>query len=148
MLTLLLELAVYGLLAYGVVHYFGLEVDWEQHVVHSRTSEYQLGAQRVEALASPLTPASSCSVHLPPALPVAEDGDPPHHVAGRGLSGLGTADRPLEVCGARGWVEPCGAGLTGFCSPPPGGCRCEGRCGSSMLPCSCPSLALPRWLCS
>ncbi|XP_044796623.1 lipase maturation factor 2 isoform X3 [Bubalus bubalis] len=38
MLTLLLELAVYGLLAYGVVHYFGLEVDWEQHVVHSRTT--------------------------------------------------------------------------------------------------------------
>ncbi|XP_055252012.1 lipase maturation factor 2 [Moschus berezovskii] len=38
MLTLLLELAVYGLLAYGVVHYFGLEVDWEQHVVRSRTT--------------------------------------------------------------------------------------------------------------
>lgn len=37
MLTLLLELAVYGLLACGVVHYFGLEVDWEQHVVRSRT---------------------------------------------------------------------------------------------------------------
>nr|XP_014336167.1 PREDICTED: lipase maturation factor 2 isoform X1 [Bos mutus] len=38
MLTLLLELAVYGLLACGVVHYFGLEVDWEQHVVRSRTT--------------------------------------------------------------------------------------------------------------
>ncbi|DAA28967.1 TPA: lipase maturation factor 2 [Bos taurus] len=37
MLTLLLELAVYGLLACGMVHYFGLEVDWEQHVVRSRT---------------------------------------------------------------------------------------------------------------
>uniref|UniRef100_A0A452F463 Lipase maturation factor n=1 Tax=Capra hircus TaxID=9925 RepID=A0A452F463_CAPHI len=36
-LALLLELAVYGLLAYGVVHCFGLEVDWEQHVVRSRT---------------------------------------------------------------------------------------------------------------
>ncbi|XP_068826543.1 lipase maturation factor 2 isoform X3 [Capricornis sumatraensis] len=38
MLALLLELAVYGLLAYGVVHCFGLEVDWEQHVVRSRTT--------------------------------------------------------------------------------------------------------------
>ncbi|KAF4023088.1 hypothetical protein G4228_014841 [Cervus hanglu yarkandensis] len=37
-LTLLLELAVYGLLTYGVVHCFGLEVDWEQHVVRSRTN--------------------------------------------------------------------------------------------------------------
>lgn len=37
-LALLLELAVYGLLAYGVVHCFGLEVDWEQHVVRSRTT--------------------------------------------------------------------------------------------------------------
>ncbi|XP_059257652.1 lipase maturation factor 2 isoform X2 [Mustela nigripes] len=36
-LSLLLELTVYGLLAYGTVHYFGLEVDWEQHVVRSRT---------------------------------------------------------------------------------------------------------------
>ncbi|XP_040089488.1 lipase maturation factor 2 [Oryx dammah] len=38
MLALLLELAVYGLLAYGVVHCFGLEVDWEHHVVRSRTT--------------------------------------------------------------------------------------------------------------
>ncbi|XP_064347390.1 lipase maturation factor 2 isoform X2 [Camelus dromedarius] len=38
MLSLLLELAVYGLLAYGMVHYFGLEVDWEQHTVHSKTT--------------------------------------------------------------------------------------------------------------
>ncbi|KAM5250586.1 lipase maturation factor 2 isoform 2-T2 [Hipposideros larvatus] len=38
LLTLLLELAVGGLLAYGTVHYFGLEVDWEQHTVHSRTT--------------------------------------------------------------------------------------------------------------
>lgn len=112
MLALLLELAVYGLLAYGVVHCFGLEVDWEQHVIRSRTSEYRLGAQRLEAAASLLTPASFCSLHLPPVLPVAEDGDPPHHVAGRGLSGLGAADRPLEVCGAGGWVQPCRAGLT------------------------------------
>ncbi|KAI4586012.1 hypothetical protein R6Z07F_005558 [Ovis aries] len=37
-LALLLELAVYGLLAYGVVHCFGLEVDWEQHVIRSRTT--------------------------------------------------------------------------------------------------------------
>ncbi|CAN0262150.1 unnamed protein product [Rangifer tarandus platyrhynchus] len=37
-LTLLLELAVYGLLTYGVVHCFSLEVDWEQHIVHSRTN--------------------------------------------------------------------------------------------------------------
>lgn len=38
LLTLLLELAVGGLLAYGTVHYFGLDVDWEQHAVHSRTT--------------------------------------------------------------------------------------------------------------
>lgn len=43
--ALLLELAVYGLLAYGTVHYFGLEVDWEQRTIHSRTSECQLGAR-------------------------------------------------------------------------------------------------------
>ncbi|CAK6444057.1 unnamed protein product [Pipistrellus nathusii] len=36
--ALLLELAVYGLLAYGTVHYFGLEVDWEQRTLHSRTT--------------------------------------------------------------------------------------------------------------
>ncbi|KAF5928242.1 hypothetical protein HPG69_014847 [Diceros bicornis minor] len=38
MLSLLLELTIYGLLAYGTVHYFGLEVDWEQHTVRSRTT--------------------------------------------------------------------------------------------------------------
>ncbi|XP_023077389.2 lipase maturation factor 2 [Piliocolobus tephrosceles] len=37
-LSLLLELAVYGLLAYGTVHYFGLEVDWQQCTIHSRTT--------------------------------------------------------------------------------------------------------------
>ncbi|KAL0625587.1 Lipase maturation factor 2 [Plecturocebus cupreus] len=36
--SLLLELAVYGFLAYGTVHYFGLEVDWQQRTVHSRTT--------------------------------------------------------------------------------------------------------------
>ncbi|KAF6268833.1 lipase maturation factor 2 [Rhinolophus ferrumequinum] len=38
LLSLLLELTVGGLLAYGTVHYFGLEVDWEQYTVHSRTT--------------------------------------------------------------------------------------------------------------
>uniref|UniRef100_G3STW3 Lipase maturation factor n=1 Tax=Loxodonta africana TaxID=9785 RepID=G3STW3_LOXAF len=38
MLALLLELAVYGLLAYGTAHYFSLEVDWEQRTIHSRTN--------------------------------------------------------------------------------------------------------------
>ncbi|XP_040843745.1 lipase maturation factor 2 isoform X2 [Ochotona curzoniae] len=37
-LALLLELAVYGLLAYGTVHYFGLEVNWQQHAIHSRVT--------------------------------------------------------------------------------------------------------------
>ncbi|XP_012881271.1 PREDICTED: lipase maturation factor 2 isoform X2 [Dipodomys ordii] len=37
-LSLLLELAIYGLLAYGTVHYFGLEVDWQQRTIHSRTT--------------------------------------------------------------------------------------------------------------
>ncbi|XP_040843735.1 lipase maturation factor 2 isoform X1 [Ochotona curzoniae] len=36
-------------------------------------------------------------LHLPPVLPVAEDGDAAHHVAGCGLPGLGAADCPLEV---------------------------------------------------
>ncbi|XP_036167253.1 lipase maturation factor 2 isoform X2 [Myotis myotis] len=36
--ALLLELAVCGLLAFGTVHYFGLEVDWEQRTIHSRTT--------------------------------------------------------------------------------------------------------------
>lgn len=43
MLSLLVELAVYGLLAYGTVYYFGLEVDWQQRIILSRTSECQLG---------------------------------------------------------------------------------------------------------
>ncbi|EGW01050.1 lipase maturation factor 2 [Cricetulus griseus] len=38
MLSLLLELTVYGLLAYGTVHYFGLEVDWQQHIILSKTT--------------------------------------------------------------------------------------------------------------
>ncbi|XP_019573379.2 lipase maturation factor 2 isoform X2 [Rhinolophus sinicus] len=38
LLILLLELTIGGLLAYGTVHYFGLEVDWEQYTVHSRTT--------------------------------------------------------------------------------------------------------------
>ncbi|XP_021563218.1 lipase maturation factor 2 [Carlito syrichta] len=37
-LSLLLELAVCGLLAYGTVHYFGLEVYWQQRTIHSRTN--------------------------------------------------------------------------------------------------------------
>ncbi|XP_008571974.1 PREDICTED: lipase maturation factor 2 [Galeopterus variegatus] len=37
-LSLLLELAIYGLLAFGTVHYFGLEVDWQQRTVLSRTT--------------------------------------------------------------------------------------------------------------
>nr|XP_020036719.1 lipase maturation factor 2 [Castor canadensis] len=37
-LSLLLELAVYGLLAYGTVHYFGLEVDWQKYTIQSRTT--------------------------------------------------------------------------------------------------------------
>ncbi|KAL2775404.1 lipase maturation factor 2 isoform 1, partial [Daubentonia madagascariensis] len=37
-LSLLLELAVCGLLAYGTVHCFGLEVDWQQRTIHSRTT--------------------------------------------------------------------------------------------------------------
>ena len=61
MLALLLELAIYGLLAYGVVHCFGLEVDWEQYAIHSRTSECQLGAQRAGAGPPLLTPLSSAA---------------------------------------------------------------------------------------
>ncbi|XP_004380083.1 lipase maturation factor 2 [Trichechus manatus latirostris] len=38
MLAPLLELAVYGLLAYGTTHYFSLEMDWEQRAIHSRTN--------------------------------------------------------------------------------------------------------------
>lgn len=37
-LALLLELGVYGSLAYGTVCLFGLEVDWEKHSVESRTT--------------------------------------------------------------------------------------------------------------
>nr|KAF6495626.1 lipase maturation factor 2 [Rousettus aegyptiacus] len=36
--ALLLELTVAGLLSYGAVHCFGLEVDWEQYTVRSRTT--------------------------------------------------------------------------------------------------------------
>ncbi|XP_054426450.1 lipase maturation factor 2 [Pteronotus mesoamericanus] len=38
LLALLLELTVYGLLAYGTVRCFGLEVDWEQRAIRSRTT--------------------------------------------------------------------------------------------------------------
>uniref|UniRef100_A0A9L0R273 Lipase maturation factor n=1 Tax=Equus caballus TaxID=9796 RepID=A0A9L0R273_HORSE len=38
MLSWLLELTTYALLAYGTVHYFGLEIDWEKHTVRSRTT--------------------------------------------------------------------------------------------------------------
>lgn len=37
-LSLLLELTVYGLLAYGTMHYFGLEVNWKWYTVHSRAT--------------------------------------------------------------------------------------------------------------
>lgn len=38
MLSLLLELTVYGLLAYGTVHYFGLEIDWQQNIIVSKAT--------------------------------------------------------------------------------------------------------------
>ncbi|XP_038198684.1 lipase maturation factor 2 [Arvicola amphibius] len=38
MLSVLLELTAYGLLAYGTVLYFGLEVDWQQHIILSKTT--------------------------------------------------------------------------------------------------------------
>lgn len=102
MLPLLLELTVYGLLACGTVYCFGLEVDWQQHTVHSRTSECQPGVWGAGARPL-LTPPSLRSLHLPPVFPVAEDGDPAHHVAGGGLPCLGTPDSPLEVRGPRAW---------------------------------------------
>ncbi|XP_075862997.1 lipase maturation factor 2 isoform X2 [Microcebus murinus] len=37
-LALMLELAVYGLLAYGTVYCFGLEIDWPQRTIHSKTT--------------------------------------------------------------------------------------------------------------
>lgn len=52
-LSLLLELTVYGLLAYGTVYYFGLEVDWQQQIVLSKTSECQPGDLRERAGAAP-----------------------------------------------------------------------------------------------
>lgn len=56
-LSLLLELAVYGLLAYGTVHYFGLEVNWQERTIHSRTSECWVGGARGRAWANlPHTP--------------------------------------------------------------------------------------------
>lgn len=48
-LSLLLELTVYGLLAYGTIYYFGLEIDWQQHIILSRTSECQRGDLRERA---------------------------------------------------------------------------------------------------
>jgi len=127
LLSLLLEFTVYGLLAYGTVHCFGLEVDWEQHAVHSRTSECQLGGQRTEAGPPLLTPLFFCSLYLPPVYPVAEDGDPAHHVAGGCLPHLGTAERPLEVCGPRGWGRAVrGRPDSTWVPRPPGGPRCEG----------------------
>ncbi|XP_038612219.1 lipase maturation factor 2 [Tachyglossus aculeatus] len=38
LLTLLVEVAVFGLLGYGTVSCFGLELDWERHLVHSKTA--------------------------------------------------------------------------------------------------------------
>lgn len=46
-----------------------------------------------------LTPPSFHSLHLPPVLPVAEDSDPTHYVAGGSLPHLGAVDCPLEVSG-------------------------------------------------
>lgn len=46
MLSLVLELTVYGLLAYGTVRYFGLEIDWQEHIIVSKTSECQPGDLR------------------------------------------------------------------------------------------------------
>lgn len=43
MFSVLLELTAYGLLAYGTVFYFGLEVDWQQRIILSKTSKCQLG---------------------------------------------------------------------------------------------------------
>lgn len=54
------------------------------------------GRPGLDWAARPHTP-SSHSLHLPPVLPVAEDGDPAHHVAGGRLPLLGIAGRPLEV---------------------------------------------------
>jgi hypothetical protein len=97
-LSLLLELAVYGLLAYGTVHYFGLEVDWQKYAIQSRTSEYWLRNPRARVGPALLISLSFGSLHLPPVLPVAEDSDSAHCVARNGFPGLGAADHPLEVC--------------------------------------------------
>lgn len=51
-LSLLLELATYATLAYGTAYYFGLEVDWQQHVIHSRISECRVGGVQGEGQAS------------------------------------------------------------------------------------------------
>lgn len=100
-------------------------------------------------LPSLLTPPSFHSLHLPPVLPVAEDGDPTHHVAGCSLPCLGTADRPLEVHGLRGWGRAVQSRPDCASVPcPPGGPKCEGGCRNSVLQSSCPSSALPRWPCS
>ncbi|KAF0883190.1 LMF2 factor, partial [Crocuta crocuta] len=65
MLSLLLEFAIYGLLAYGTAHYFGLEADWEQYAVRSRTSECRLGArgQRLDRLSSHPFPSAAFTFH-------------------------------------------------------------------------------------
>lgn len=98
MLSLLLELSVYGLLAYGTVYYFGLEVDWQQYIILSKTSECQLGDLKERAGSVPNHTPSLGSFHFPSVLPVAEDGNPAYCVAGDSLSGLGIACCPLEVC--------------------------------------------------
>lgn len=98
MLSLLLELTVYGLLAYGTVYYFGLEVDWQQRIILSKTSECQPGDRRERAGSVPNRTPSLGSFHFPSVLPVAEDGNPANCVAGDSLSGLGIACCPLEVC--------------------------------------------------
>lgn len=119
MLSLLLEFAVYGLLAYGTVHYFGLEVDWERHAVHSRTSECQLGGQRTEAGLLLLTSLFFAAFTF--------------HQFSQWLKmvtlptmWLGVASLAWELLTAlwryvvrRGGVELCRAGLTALGSPAP-----------------------------
>lgn len=53
MLSVLLELTAYGLLAYGTVLYFGLEVDWQQYIILSKTSKCQLGGSKEKDWVSP-----------------------------------------------------------------------------------------------
>lgn len=91
------------------------------------------GAQRLR-LRGVSSHARFLQPHLPPVLPVAEDGDPPHHGWARPPLAWELLTAPLEACGAGGWVQPCRAGLTAVLLSAPGGCRCEGRCRSSVLP--------------